>query len=78
MLSGVTLPYNPAAVEFGATLSGIDPSLVLATYDNGNAAIIARDGIPAPVPEPCSLALLGLGAPAVLAARRRRTRKTEA
>lgn len=75
VMTGVALPYNPPDVEFGASLSGINPTLVLATYDGNpeNPAIIARGSV---VPEPCSLALLGIGTPALLAFRRRR--KSEA
>ena len=47
---------NPGGVDFGATISGVNPSLILATYDNGNAAIIAKYGQSA-VPEPTSFAI---------------------
>jgi hypothetical protein len=63
--AGTPFPYNPAAVEYGAQLSGENPDKVLARFANGNAAIIAspRDEISSPggVPEPSTWALLLLG-----------------
>ena len=59
--SGVSFPFDPNDVEFGSLLTGVDPILVLATFDSGNPAIIAREGAAPsgaqPVPEPSSLAL---------------------
>lgn len=42
VLDGVALPYNPSNLEFGAVMSGIASSLVLATYPNGSPAIVAE------------------------------------
>lgn len=73
--AGVTFPYDPAAVEYGAQLSGENPAVVLARFANGNAAIIAGgiDQISAPVPEADTYAMLlvGLGLLGVVARRRR-------
>jgi hypothetical protein len=59
--SGLAVNYNPAALEFGAALTGVASPLILATYDNGNAAIIARSGAvtPAAVPEASTFVLAG-------------------
>jgi hypothetical protein len=59
--AGVAFPYNPGEVEFGAEITGVDANLVLAVYDSGNPAIIARGAAVAAVPEPGSFTLLGLG-----------------
>ncbi len=40
--SGVAFPLNPESVEFGADITGVNPGLILATFDNGNPAIIAQ------------------------------------
>lgn len=72
--AGVIFPYDPDAVEFGAALSGENPTAVLARFANGNAAIIASgvDQISAPVPEADTYAMLlvGLGLLGVIARRR--------
>jgi hypothetical protein len=79
-----TFPYNPAAVEFGAQLSGENPAKVLARFDNGNAAIIASSvediSNPGVVPEPATWAMLivGFGAVGFAARRRRQMRQVEA
>jgi hypothetical protein len=72
--AGVPFPYNPGAVEFGATVTGLNPAKVLARYDNGNAAIIASsvDQISGNVPEPASWAMMIAGFGLVGAAARRR------
>jgi hypothetical protein len=69
--SGVSFPVNPGGVEYGAALSGYNALNVLATFDGGNPAILART---AAVPEPGSVAMLvGLSiSGAGLVARRRR------
>ncbi|WP_067611879.1 PEPxxWA-CTERM sorting domain-containing protein [Erythrobacter sp. QSSC1-22B] len=63
--AGVTFPYNPAAVEFGAELSGENPDRVLARFATGNAAIIASSvdqiSVPTGVPEPGTWAMMLLG-----------------
>ncbi|MFO0849364.1 MAG: hypothetical protein U0871_12540 [Gemmataceae bacterium] len=59
VLAGVTLPYNPASVEFGASMSGVASPLVVARFDGDNPAIIVRQGLANPVPAPAGL-LLGL------------------
>lgn len=73
--AGVTFPYDPAAVEFGAALTGENPAKVLARFDNGNAAIIASEvgQISNPVPEPATWALMIGGFALVGSAMRRRT-----
>lgn len=72
--AGVLFPYDPAAVEYGAALSGENPAAVLARFSNGNAAIIASavDEISAPVPEADTYAMLlvGLGLLGVVTRRR--------
>ena len=62
--AGVTFPYDPAAVEFGAQLSGENPDKVLARFATGNAAIIASsvDQISVgAVPEPSTWAMMLFG-----------------
>lgn len=60
--SSTPFPYNPAAVEYGAQLSGENPAKVLARFDNGNAAIIAggieQISASGAVPEPGTWALM--------------------
>lgn len=58
VLAGVGLPYNPPDVEFGATLTGVPSNLVVATFDNGNPAVIVRAGV---IPEPSTVTLFGTG-----------------
>ena len=72
--AGTPFPYNPAAVEFGAALSGENPAKVLARFANGNAAIIASEvgQISAGVPEPTTWAMMLLGFGLMGAALRRR------
>ncbi len=74
--AGTPFPYNPAAVEFGAQLSGENPNKVLARFANGNAAIIASgiDQISAGVPEPATWAMLIAGFGIIGGAMRRRTK----
>ena len=74
--AGVTFPYDPAAVEYGAQLSGENPAVVLARFANGNAAIIAGgvDQISAPVPEADTYAMLLVGLGLLGAVVRRRNR----
>lgn len=63
ILSGVSMPFNPASVEFGATISGFVPGQVVAAWDNGNPAIIAASAnVPPPqIPLPAPIALLASG-----------------
>ncbi len=42
--AGLTFPTNPGGVEFGATITGVSAPLILATFDNGNPAIIVNQG----------------------------------
>jgi hypothetical protein len=74
VLSGVTLPYNPPAVEFGQDLSGVAPSLVHATWGStGNPAIIVRGAVGnASAPEPGTIALLLMGGFGFVARRKRK------
>lgn len=53
-----SFPQDPANLEFAANLSGVNSADVLATFANGNAALLAKSG--ASVPEPGSFALAGL------------------
>ena len=76
--AGVPFPYNPGAVEFGATATGVNPAKVLAVFDNGNPAIIASsiDQISVSgIPEPGTWAMLivgfGLAGTAMRRSRRR-------
>lgn len=74
--NGVTFPYDPAAVEFGAALTGENPAKVLARFANGNAAIIASEvgQISNPIPEPRTWLMMVAGMGAIgLVMRRRRT-----
>jgi hypothetical protein len=75
VLAGVSFPYNPDAVEFGADVSGVNPAQVLARFTNGNPAIIAGNveniSDPGEVPEPATLALVGGGLLGLVALRRR-------
>lgn len=54
---GLSFPYNSGSVEFGATMTGVAVPLVLATFENGNPALIARGGVARSVRAP----LLGTG-----------------
>ena len=74
--SGLSFPYTPPAIGFGATLTGIDPSLVLATYANGNPAIIDPIGLASSIPEPTTVTLLGSGLLAFFGIRRRKQSNT--
>jgi hypothetical protein len=63
IVSGVTFPYNPSSVEFGAQITGENASQVVARYATGNAAIIAGSLAPtaAAVPEPATWAMMLIG-----------------
>jgi Ca2+-binding RTX toxin-like protein len=41
VLDNVALPHTSDDMEFAAAITGADPATVLATYDNGNPAILA-------------------------------------
>jgi hypothetical protein len=62
VVSGVSFPFNPVGVDFGASASGIDPNLIVATWSStGDPAIVVVDNGQA-VPEPTSvLGLLAIG-----------------
>jgi hypothetical protein len=71
--AGVPFPYNPGSVEFGATVTGLNPAGVLARFSNGNPAIIAASiRTISTIPEPGSWAMLIAGFGLVGAAQRRR------
>lgn len=74
LLTGVSLPYNPGAVEFSATVTGVNPARVVLSFDNGNPALIAsgRASISAGVPEPATWAMMLVGFAGVGVAMRRR------
>jgi MYXO-CTERM domain-containing protein len=55
VLAGVSFPFNPQSIEFGSNMTGLDPSTVIATWDDGSASIIAGS-----VPGPGALALVGV------------------
>ena len=77
LITGVTLPYNPGAVEFSATVTGVNPAAVVLRFDNGNPALIAssRGQISAPVPEPATwgMMIVGFGVVGATARRRRQS-----
>lgn len=77
LFAGVAFPYNPGAVEFGADASVNNPATVLATFSNGNPAIIVGErqviNNPNQVPEPSTYALLLAALGGVVATRRRRS-----
>lgn len=72
--SGIAFPFNPNGVEFGASISGVDSALILARWGSqtGSAAIIARTGAAAPVPEVSGVYLVGTAIGAVVLLNRRR------
>ena len=59
------MPINPDAVEFGALVTVVDPSVVIAEFvngiDNNAPGIIAAAVGPNDVPAPGTLALLAAG-----------------
>ena len=65
VLTGAGLPINPDAVEFGALVTVVDPSVVIAEFvngiDNNAPGIIAAAVGPNDVPAPGTLALLAAG-----------------
>lgn len=63
ILSGLSMPYNPPTVEFGANLTGIDPTLVAANFNGRSPGIVVSGGdIPAvPVPAPVLLMASAVG-----------------
>jgi len=79
LLSGVSLPYNPGAVEFSATVTGVNPSGVILSFANGNPALVANSRAQISVggvPEPSTWAMMLLGFGAIGAGMRRRRRMT--
>ena len=76
--AGTPFPYNPAAVEFGAELTGENPTKVLARFANGNAALIASEvgQISNPVPESSTWSMMIVGFGLAGGAMRYRRRKT--
>jgi hypothetical protein len=53
VLDGVALPSDPYDVMYGPVLTGVDTTLVLATYRwSGNPAIIAREVVPSDTTPP--------------------------
>ncbi len=76
IFAGVGFPYNPGAVEFGASATGVNPAKVLAVFDNGNPAIVASGvesiSTPPPIPEPGTYAMMLLGLVGVAAVARRK------
>ncbi len=77
ILAGVPFPYNPGAVEFGADASVVNPETVLATFTNGNPAIVIGErqvinNPPTAVPEPATYALVLAAFAGMLVGSRRR------
>ncbi len=74
VMAGLPASFNPVSIDFGSTLTGIDPGLILAAFGPEGPlypGVIAGGGAAGAIPEPSTFALMA-GGLAVLLLRRRR------